>query len=496
MAFYFKDKQIIYEVSFFNNKCFLRSYDKSSIYGNDFLNQVRSTPAITIENKNIKHFLKICHQLKLNKATINQIVRMDFYSGGESVVMVECGTVLGDLMVVDQNKEQEVCSVVGSENYFSQKLTSEDLDKLIIKKHLKAEEVFNNFGIPNQKIRNYADLFAIDLSSGTKTISHSITAKSNDYSIYEKYFELLVKSRLDSAISVKTDLSLFKPLSVIISSFNSDNTITKVLYSIESQELKKEQRQLLDVIIVDDGSDNRVQSIIEPHLKKFSFKPRVIRLENNQGLSSARNLGLRLSKYELILFIDSDVLLSKNYLLEHSIRLQLIPSAIFVSFKENVSSESELIKNQNIIRGLPLSTNINDKRLFRLIEKDTRWPNKITSEGVEELLSETTLFKNFGYGRTINGCYDLPSMVIGHNMSMRKEVVRAVGGFSDKFLGWGLEDAFFGARVIAQGNFIIPVLTTSVYHIDHPSRSGSTEKQLQEHCRNTQVYNSLIREPL
>ena len=68
-------------------------------------------------------------------------------------------------------------------------------------------------------------------------------------------------------------------------------------------------------------------------------------------------------------------------------------------------------------------------------------------------MSETNLFKNFGYGRTVNGCFDLPSMVVGHNMTMQKEMISSIGSFSNNFSGWGLEDAYFGARVIAEGNF-------------------------------------------
>jgi glycosyltransferase involved in cell wall biosynthesis len=269
-----------------------------------------------------------------------------------------------------------------------------------------------------------------------------------------------------------------------------------VLYSIESQDLSKKDLSNLEVIVIDDGSTNPVFKLIEPHFKNYSFKPKIIRLEQNQGLSVARNMGYQLSTFENILFIDSDILLAKNYLYEHSIRLQMIPNSLFISFKENIFPDSKLNNLEQIKKGLPVSNDLNDKRIYRSIEKDTRWPNKTVDEGTEELLSETNLFKNFGYGRTINGCFDLPSMVVGHNMSMRKEIVKSAGDFSNNFSGWGLEDTYFGAKVIANGNFIIPVLTTNVYHIDHPSRSGSPEKQLIEYKKNTKIYNDLIRQKL
>jgi GT2 family glycosyltransferase len=494
LAIYFQNKNLVFEVSYCNNKCYLRSYNKSQASTNEYLDQIKSTPEIYIENKNIKYLLKILNQLNLKKATINQIVSLDFYSDNKLVISAQLDTLIGDLLVVNRNKEQDVLSL--GADFFSRKLDNAHLDALIAKGHFKTEGIFNKFGVPNQKIRNYADLFGIDLSSGTNSISHQLTSKSNDYSVYERYFELLTNSKLDSNLNSKINTSFFKPVSVVIASYNSDESIIKVLRSLESQDLKKNQKKLLDVIIVDDGSHNRVVSVVQKHIKEFTFKPRVVRSEINQGLSTARNLGFRLCRYNFVVFIDSDILLSKNYLYEHSIRLQTISNAIFISFKENVSSANTNVKDEVIARGLPVPTNFNDKRLFRLIAKDTRWPNKITNEGVEELLSETNLFKSFGYGRTINGCYDLPSMVVGHNMSMKKSLVRSVGGFSDNFFGWGLEDAFFGAKAIAQGNFIIPVLTTGVFHINHPSRCGSIRKQLSEHHKNTQIYNSLTRKQL
>lgn len=495
LAIYFKRNQLIFELNFINHECYLRSYDKSPQPLNHYLSQIHVTPSIRVENEHIKYLLKICHQLQLNKAIISQIVQLDF-AKRDHVVNLQLGTIIGDLLIVDQSDEEKVRSLFATDLFFSERLTSSELNELIASKNLKTEEVFSSFDIPNPIIRNYCDRFAIDLSASADTISQRMGSKSNDYSLYEECFELFTSKRLASNdVSEAQDVA-FKPLSIVVSSFNSENTIVKVLQSIQSQTLSLENKKLLDVIVVDDGSSKPVVDVLKPHLKKFSFRPTVIRLEMNQGLSSARNLGFQVSRYDHLLFIDSDILLSKNYLYEHSIRLQLIPNAVFISFKENISPESPLLSEDNILGGLPISTSINDKRLFRLRENDVRWRYKTVDEGAEEILSETNMFKSFGYGRTLNGCHDLPSMVIGHNMSMRKNIVRNAGGFSKNFSGWGLEDTFFGAKAIAQGNFIIPVMSTSVYHIDHPARSGSPEKQLIEHDANRKIYDALIRRKL
>ena len=131
----------------------------------------------------------------------------------------------------------------------------------------------------------------------------------------------------------------------------------------------------MDVIVIDDGSINPVINIIKPHLENFIFKPRIIRLEQNQGLSAARNMGYQLSTYEHILFIDSDVLLAKNYLYEHSVRLQMIPNSLFISFKENIEPNNKLTSINIIKKSLAISINLNDKRIVRSVTKDTRWIN-------------------------------------------------------------------------------------------------------------------------
>jgi hypothetical protein len=77
-------------------------------------------------------------------------------------------------------------------------------------------------------------------------------------------------------------------------------------------------------------------------------------------------------------------------------------------------------------------------------------------------------------------------------MSIRKSVFESLGGFSSKFKGWGFEDTYFGACAIANGNFVIPVLNTGVYHINHPPRSGSEKKKQEELVSNLNIYKNLI----
>lgn len=89
-------------------------------------------------------------------------------------------------------------------------------------------------------------------------------------------------------------------LSIIIPYYNSGEYTQELLRVLDPQINDK-----VEVIVVDDGSR-------EPFECPFAWC-NVIR-KNNGGVSSARNLGIEKSKGEYIAFIDSDDMVSKDYL--------------------------------------------------------------------------------------------------------------------------------------------------------------------------------------
>lgn len=95
--------------------------------------------------------------------------------------------------------------------------------------------------------------------------------------------------------------------SFIIPVYNVYNYIEKCLDSI-----KKQSYDNFEVIIVNDGSPDNSQEIIDKFCKKdnrfMSFK------KENGGLSSARNYGLKYVTGDYIVFIDSDDYIENDYL--------------------------------------------------------------------------------------------------------------------------------------------------------------------------------------
>lgn len=322
-----------------------------------------------------------------------------------------------------------------------------------------------------------------------QTIKEILKKKSNDYCyLEEKYFKD-TNSDLLSFLDSENALKMAQNISIIIPVYNSLKTILTTLESINQQNLNDAEYEYVEVIIVDDGSIDGVESILLN--KSYKYKLVYIK-QNNNGAAHARNLGAKTSTSEILIFIDSDVILQDNFIRMHAIRNQILDNACFVGFREHISPDTnnlfELAKNKNI----PVITK--DVRFTRFFTKDWKRQHRTCSSDESreiKIIKETNYFKNFGEDKVL-GAWDLPSMVQTFSLSLRRSTFIKAGGFCLKFSGWGMEDTYFGACLIATSNFIIPVLSTGVFHIEHSSRSGSNEKKQLEFNRNVKIYNELI----
>lgn len=88
-------------------------------------------------------------------------------------------------------------------------------------------------------------------------------------------------------------------VSVIIPAYNSEQFIAETLDSLVSQTLKD-----IEVIIVNDGSTDGTQEIIDAYCEKYSIFKSFIK--ENGGVSRARNYGLERATGEYVVFLDAD----------------------------------------------------------------------------------------------------------------------------------------------------------------------------------------------
>jgi glycosyltransferase involved in cell wall biosynthesis len=86
-------------------------------------------------------------------------------------------------------------------------------------------------------------------------------------------------------------------LSIIVPVYNVEEYILECVQSLCNQTLKD-----IEIIVVDDGSTDNSINIV----KEFKDKRIKIVTQQNGGLSSARNTGMKVAKGEYITFVDSD----------------------------------------------------------------------------------------------------------------------------------------------------------------------------------------------
>ena len=89
-------------------------------------------------------------------------------------------------------------------------------------------------------------------------------------------------------------------VSVIVPVYNVEDYIEKCLESLVNQTL-----QDIEIIIVNDGSTDNSEKIIEKYLNQYDNKIKYLK-KLNGGLSDARNYGMKYATGEYIAFLDSD----------------------------------------------------------------------------------------------------------------------------------------------------------------------------------------------
>jgi glycosyltransferase involved in cell wall biosynthesis len=95
-------------------------------------------------------------------------------------------------------------------------------------------------------------------------------------------------------------------VSIVVPVYNKDKYISKCLKSIVNQKYKN-----IEVLVIDDGSEDASQEIINEFIKK----DRRIKFftQKNAGVGNARNRGIQNANGKYILFIDADDEISEDY---------------------------------------------------------------------------------------------------------------------------------------------------------------------------------------
>lgn len=166
-------------------------------------------------------------------------------------------------------------------------------------------------------------------------------------------------------------------VSVIIPALNAGKVIEKCLKSIASQDYKN-----IEVIVIDDFSSDQTSTLVKNLARKFNLTLKIMRNKRRLERSASRNLGAKVSKGDFLLFIDSDMYLSKTVISDciKVLNVNLLLTAIIIP--EKSVGEGFWAK----CRGLEKQCYIGDNRLeaarfFKKVEfwKVGGWDEKMIS---------------------------------------------------------------------------------------------------------------------
>lgn len=99
-----------------------------------------------------------------------------------------------------------------------------------------------------------------------------------------------------------------KKVSIIIPVYNVEKYLERCLDSILNNTYKN-----IEIILVNDGSTDNSQNIINEYVKKY---PQIIigKQQENKGPAEARNVAMKIATGEYIMFVDSDDFVEKDYI--------------------------------------------------------------------------------------------------------------------------------------------------------------------------------------
>lgn len=229
-------------------------------------------------------------------------------------------------------------------------------------------------------------------------------------------------------------------VSIIMPTYNKANRLNLTLLSLCEQTYPD---KLFEVIIIDDGSIDETNKVVMQMILKNQYNIKYF-YQSNKGRSSARNMGIKMSKGELLIFLDDDRIVRKDYIEKH------------------VNCFLDKKSDNFVILG---------KRMNVYMSK---FDDDFIKIKKEFLLDRSLIIKNAReeyYWKKVKKAksYDEIKWVLftTGNTSVKKKYLEKVGMFNEKFIGWGMEDTELGYKLWESGIDMIIDEEVINYHIEH-----------------------------
>lgn len=225
-------------------------------------------------------------------------------------------------------------------------------------------------------------------------------------------------------------------ISIVIPTSDRVKLLENVLYALNEQTCRN-----FEVIIVDDGSTDGTRQLVE-HFNSF-FDLRYIYADKQQGngASHSRNIGIDMASGEIIIFLDSDSLVHKDFVAEHYRFHQVHSNLAVVGIRWNLlpaEIDKELIKRGFTREDMP----------------------------VDNLDKQNRMFQFFSYNMSQ---FSVPWWFFStSNASVRREALLQAGKFDEEFGRYILyEDTEIAYRLYKNSTRFVINANTECYHLYH-----------------------------
>lgn len=231
-----------------------------------------------------------------------------------------------------------------------------------------------------------------------------------------------------------------KKTALIISTYNWPEALNLCLKSVLIQKIFPDE-----IIIADDGSDERTQKLVKHVKEKFPVRVKHVWQEDRGfRLAKIRNRAIINSESDYLVFVDGDILLHPYFIYDH---VKNRKPNFFITGSRVLLSEKETASRLN-----------SENYLFK-------WLNYSAKNRINGIHND---FLSLLISKENKGIYNIR----GCNMSFWKDDLVEVNGFDEQFEGWGREDSDVVLRLLSRGRKKLKLKFNAIqYHLFHNERN-------------------------
>ncbi len=291
----------------------------------------------------------------------------------------------------------------------------------------------------------------------------------------------------------RNSASPIRTVSVVVTFFGNIDLVAQTFISLLKQSISSEINSYEIVIVNDSSSDHKEYfEKIFGSFQSTNATLKYLELGKNLGRSIARNIGIANSNGELVVLLDGDMIAPVTFIQDHIDTNNQNERAVVTGLNKDYLGKREEFLETRGISELYKESN-DDFRIERIVPESWKpsFPevNSNNFGKVCHLIKDTDRFRLFGKG-SVHGVWTLPFMFLAGNVSTRRKYLLQVGGFSDLFKGWGLEDTYLGAKLICIGLYLIPLDKSFPVHRKTPKEELGD--RFIDFERNLKLYEKLL----